>query len=162
VYRLACQLGISGVVYNDTKGVTVELQGEEEKIDEFLIRLQSGPDKPPVAKIHSCKTVDIAVIESEDKFSIKTSDSQGTALSQVTADIATCPDCLSEMFNSKNHSLRQAQYYDVRVCDVRQMRCSIHGRNRPAFSRAACCLRRMWTEDMANRQQRKNNNNANE
>jgi len=97
VYRLACRLGLSGIVYNDTKGVTVELQGEEEKIDELLVRLQSGPDKPPVAEIQSCKTVDIAVIESEDKFIIKASDSQGTALSQVTADIATCRDCLSEM-----------------------------------------------------------------
>ncbi len=97
MYRLACQLGLSGIVYNDTKGVTIELQGEKEKIDEFLVRLQSEADKPPVAEIQSCKTVDIAVIESEDKFSIKTSDSQGTALSQVTADIATCPDCLSEM-----------------------------------------------------------------
>jgi hydrogenase maturation protein HypF len=97
VYRLACQLGLSGIVYNDTKGVTVELQGKEGKIDEFLVRLQSEADKPPLAEIQSCKTVDIAVIESEDKFSIRTSDSQGTALSQVTADIATCPDCLSEM-----------------------------------------------------------------
>lgn len=97
VYRLACRLGLSGIVYNDTKGVTVELQGEEEKIDNFLLRLQSGTDMPPLAEIKSCKKVDIDVIETEDKFSIKTSDSQGTALSQVTADIATCPDCIHEM-----------------------------------------------------------------
>jgi len=97
VYRLACQLGLSGNVYNDTKGVTIELQGEEEKIDEFLVRLQSEADKPPLAEIKSCKTVDIAVIEAEDKFVIEKSDSQGTTLSQVTADIATCRDCLSEM-----------------------------------------------------------------
>jgi len=97
VYRLACRLGLSGVVYNDTKGVTIELQGKEEKIDEFLVRLQSEADKPPLAEIKSCKTVDIDVIEAEDKFIIETSDSQGTAISQVTADIATCRDCLSEM-----------------------------------------------------------------
>lgn len=97
VYRLACQLGLSGNVYNDTKGVNIELQGQEEKIDEFLVRLQSEADKPPLAEIQSCKTVDIDVIEAEDKFVIEPSDSQGTALSQVTADIATCQDCLSEM-----------------------------------------------------------------
>jgi len=97
VYRLACQLELSGVVYNDTKGVTIELQGREEKIDEFLIRLQSDADKPPLAEIKSCKTVDIDVIKAEDKFVIETSDSQGTALSQVTADIATCRDCIAEM-----------------------------------------------------------------
>lgn len=33
VYRLVCQLEFSGVVQNDTKGVTIELQGKEEKID---------------------------------------------------------------------------------------------------------------------------------
>ena len=97
VYRLACEIGLSGVVYNDTKGVKIELQGPEEKIDEFLVRLQSEADKPPLAEIKSCKTVDIAVIEAEDKFVIEASNSQGTALSQVTADIATCRDCLSEM-----------------------------------------------------------------
>ncbi len=94
VYSIARKLGLSGVVYNDTKGVTIELQGKEEKIDEFLVRLQSR-DKPPLAQIKSCKTVDIAVSEAEDKFIIETSDSEGSALSEVTADIATCRDCLA-------------------------------------------------------------------
>ena len=102
VYRLACQLELSGVVYNDTKGVKIELQGDEKKIDEFLIRLQSDADKPPLAEIQSCKTVDIDVIKAEDKFAIEASDSQGTALSQVTADIATCRDCLSEMTDKED------------------------------------------------------------
>ena len=38
VYRIAQSLGLSGIVYNDTKGVTVELQGKAEKIAEFLAR----------------------------------------------------------------------------------------------------------------------------
>jgi len=101
VYSIARKLGLSGFVYNDTKGVTIELQGKEKKIDEFLVRLQSR-DKPPLAEIKSCKTVDIALIKAEDKFIIETSDSQGTALSEVTADIATCRDCLTEMAEKKN------------------------------------------------------------
>jgi len=101
VYSIARKLGLSGFVYNDTKGVTIELQGKEEKIAEFLVRLQSR-DKPPLAEIKSCKTVDIAVSEAEDKFIIETSDSQGTALSEVTADIATCRDCLAEMAEKKD------------------------------------------------------------
>jgi len=39
----------------------------------------------------------MAVVEDEDEFTIKTSESEGTALSQVTADIATCRACLAEM-----------------------------------------------------------------
>ncbi len=90
VYRIAQALGLSGVVYNDTKGVTVELQGEEEKIAAFLPRLQSGSDKPPLAEIKSCNVVEIPVVEAEGEFIIETSDSQGTPLSQVTADVTAC------------------------------------------------------------------------
>ena len=105
VYRIAQTLGLSGVVYNDTKGVTVELQGEEKRIADFLPRLQSGTDKPPLAEIKSCNVVEIPVVEAEGKFIIETSDSQsawgrlaaGTPLSQVTADVAACRDCLAEM-----------------------------------------------------------------
>ncbi len=97
VYRLARGLGLTGKVFNDTKGVTVELQGAEAGIDEFLRRLRSGPDKPPLAEIQSYRRVDVEPVEGETGFVIEKSDSQGTALSQVTADIATCGDCLSEL-----------------------------------------------------------------
>ncbi len=89
-------MGLYGFVYNDTKGVTVELQGGEEKIAEFLVRLR-GDDEPPMAEIKSCEAVDIAVVEDENKFIIKASDSEGAALSQVTADMIVCRDCLAEM-----------------------------------------------------------------
>jgi len=102
VYRIARGLGLSGVVYNDTKGVTIELQGRAEKIAEFLVRLQSNADKPPLAEIKSCDVVEIPVIEAESKFTIQTSDSQDSPLSQVTADIATCRDCLAEMADKED------------------------------------------------------------
>ena len=102
VYRIAQTLGLSGVVYNDTKGVTVELQGEEKRIADFLPRLQSGTDKPPLAEIKSCNVVEIPVVEAEGEFIIETSDSQGTPLSQVTADVAACRDCLAEMADKED------------------------------------------------------------
>ncbi len=101
VYRLACELGLAGFVYNDTKGVTIELQGEDEKIAEFLARLQSR-DRPPLAQIKSCKVIDVPVIEGEDKFVIGVSATEGSALSQVTSDIATCQDCLVELNDEKD------------------------------------------------------------
>ena len=102
VYRIARSLGLTGVVYNDTKGVTIELQGGEEKIAEFVARLQSDAEKPPLAKIQSCRTVDIPLVEAEDDVVIETSHSQGAPLSQVTADMATCRDCLTEMADKKD------------------------------------------------------------
>ena len=97
VYRIARMLGLSGLVYNDTKGVTIELQGRDENIAKFLNRLKSNTDKPPLAEIKSCEAIDIPVVEKETEFVIQASDSHGTALSQVTADTATCGDCLAEM-----------------------------------------------------------------
>ena len=102
VYRIARALGLSGCVCNDTKGVTIELQGEGERIVEFLARLQSQNEKPPLAEIKSCIQVDIPVIDEEDKFTIESSDPEGTILSQVTADIATCRDCLAEMTDNND------------------------------------------------------------
>jgi len=97
VYRLATTLGLTGTVLNDTRGVTIELQGAEEGIDEFLCRLHAGPDRPPMAELHSCLRVDIEPIEGESGFVIQASESSGAPLSHVTADIATCEDCLAEL-----------------------------------------------------------------
>ena len=95
VYRLAKQLSLAGFVYNDTRGVTIELQGEQERIVECLRRLQDK-DKPPLAEIISCRTVDIDIVEGEEQFVISESDSAGTAFSQVTADMAICGDCRAD------------------------------------------------------------------
>lgn len=97
VYKIATAIGLTGFVYNHTNGVTIELQGAEQKIAEFLRWLKSEDEKPPMAEIKTCDVSDIPPVRDEDKFLIRTSDSQGTPLSQVTADIATCKDCLNEM-----------------------------------------------------------------
>jgi hydrogenase maturation protein HypF len=97
VYRLAHKLGLTGTVFNDSAGVTIELQGEERQVDEFLIRLHSRPDRPPLAEILSCMRIDIATVDGETEFTIRGSESAGTASSHVTADVATCEDCLREL-----------------------------------------------------------------
>jgi hydrogenase maturation protein HypF len=102
VYRIASELGLSGFVYNDTSGVTIELQGSAEKISAFITRLKNAPDKPPLAKIETCKVFDIPLIEDESKFIIQASDSRGIPVSHVTADTAICKDCLAEMRDKKD------------------------------------------------------------
>lgn len=102
VYRLARRFGLTGTVYNDTKGVTVELQGREGDVDKFLELLQLQPDKPPLAEIRSLRRTSIEPVEGECGFTIDKSIATGTALSQVTADIATCPDCLVELADEQD------------------------------------------------------------
>jgi hydrogenase maturation protein HypF len=119
VYRLARQLNLTGFVYNDARGVTIELQGEQTRITEFINRLLSQ-NAPPLAKITSCRAIDLKPVEQEQEFVIEQSDARrkaslrrepslsgtggGTPISRVTADIATCADCLVELFNKEGRS----------------------------------------------------------
>ncbi len=96
VYRLAQSLHLTGFVYNDSKGVTIEVQGKKEKITEFIDRLR-GKDKPALSQIKNVSMSDVDLTEGEEEFTIKESKQTGTSLSEVTADIAVCEDCLSEM-----------------------------------------------------------------
>jgi len=96
VHRLATALGLSGFVLNDAQGVTIELQGPGLRIEEFLSRLASS-DKPPLARIKSCEAVNLPTVEGEGGFVIEGSRSGGAVLSEVSADVAVCADCLREM-----------------------------------------------------------------
>jgi hydrogenase maturation protein HypF len=96
VHRLAMALELTGFVWNDTRGVTIELQGAEGRIDEFLNRLTSS-DRPPLARIESCEVQDLPLCRDESSFVISGSRSEGAVLSEVSADTAVCADCLREL-----------------------------------------------------------------
>jgi len=96
VHRLATSLGLSGFVLNDTRGVTIELQGQGTRIEEFVRRLRNS-DKPPLARIESCDAVALPTVEREGEFVIRGSRSGGAVSSEVSADVAVCEDCLGEM-----------------------------------------------------------------
>ncbi|MEA3296752.1 MAG: acylphosphatase, partial [candidate division Zixibacteria bacterium] len=51
VYRLACELGLSGWVRNSPQGVQIELEGKRTKLDEFVADLETK--KPKLAYIQS-------------------------------------------------------------------------------------------------------------
>jgi len=61
---------LTGFVYNDTKGVTIELQGEETKINDFIKRL-NGKDSPPLAHIEVCMVSDAKPVTEEHEFIIR-------------------------------------------------------------------------------------------
>jgi hydrogenase maturation protein HypF len=105
VHRLATSLGLTGFVLNDTRGVIIELQGRPPRIEEFLRRLASS-DKPPLAQIKSCETLDVPVSEGEDGFAIRMSQAGGDVLSEVSADVATCGDCLRELGDKRDFRYR--------------------------------------------------------
>ena len=94
VYGLATGLGLTGLVGNDLDGVFVEVEGPEPAVSEFLLRLER--DAPPLARIERV-TARAIVPRREASFHIAASDHAGPRRTLVSADTATCADCLREL-----------------------------------------------------------------
>jgi hydrogenase maturation protein HypF len=103
VYRLAGELGLMGWVSNDAQGVSLEVEGERQILETFLIRLQR--EKPAHAAICGLEP---AFLDSMGytAFEIRKSDPAGERTALVLPDIATCPDCLREIFEPANRRYR--------------------------------------------------------
>ncbi|MEN6384846.1 MAG: carbamoyltransferase HypF [Phycisphaerales bacterium] len=104
VFRLANELKLTGFIYNYTEGVIIEVQGSN--IEEFIARLKNAHNENPLIKIHSLEIQDIAVIENEKQFEITQSKEGGVISAEITADIATCKDCMRELFNKDDYRYR--------------------------------------------------------
>jgi hydrogenase maturation protein HypF len=103
VYRLARQEGISGRVRNDTAGVTIEAFGADPALDAFLRSLRQSP--PPAARIRDFFWEKIPS-ERPDGFRIVESEASGELEVSIPPDLATCPDCLSEIFDPADRRFR--------------------------------------------------------
>ena len=103
VYRCATSLGLTGWVENTSFGVRLEAEGEAENIGALLRALEESP--PPNASILSLEVEELEP-RAENTFVIRTSASQGARVAQILPDLATCPDCLSELFDPGDRRYR--------------------------------------------------------
>jgi hydrogenase maturation protein HypF len=104
IYRLATGLGLNGWVNNSPQGVFIEVEGSSEKLEKFLLHIET--DKPPRSSIQSLESLYLDPVGYK-KFEIKPSDKSGKKVALVLPDIATCPDCIKEIFDPLN---RRYQY----------------------------------------------------
>ena len=104
VHRLATDLELSGHVGNDTRGVFIEVEGPHDAAQEFMSRLVT--DAPGPARIDDVFACPMAP-SGGTGFSIVESRRQGTVRTFVSPDIATCRDCLAELFDPAD---RRARY----------------------------------------------------
>lgn len=104
VYRLATEMNLGGWVLNSSSGLTVEVEGEPAALDEFLARLDR--EKPAVAVILTRETSRLSPVFFEG-FEIRASDEAEQRTVAVLPDLATCGDCLRELFDSSD---RRYQY----------------------------------------------------
>lgn len=102
VYRLATSLDLRGWVRNDSQGVFLEVEGEEGDLRDFLHRLEQ--EKPAISFIQSLESTLLDAV-GFTRFEIRASeDGRKTAI--VLPDVATCPDCLREIFDPRNRRHR--------------------------------------------------------
>jgi hydrogenase maturation protein HypF len=102
VCNLARTLELNGYVLNDSKGVTVEIEGDEDKLRTFREKLPKSP--PPLAEIHNIEEELSDELNGYTEFIIKSSadDYRGRKTVLISPDIATCGDCIDEMENPED------------------------------------------------------------
>ncbi|MEW6750986.1 MAG: carbamoyltransferase HypF [Candidatus Latescibacterota bacterium] len=103
VYRLARELGLCGWVGNTPRGVTVEAEGDAGALRHFLTRLES--ERPPHASIQSLEPAILDPV-GYDGFAIRPSEEGGEKRVLVMPDIATCAECLREVWDPSNRRYR--------------------------------------------------------
>jgi len=103
VYRLAQEEGLAGFIGNDTDGVTIEVEGEPERAQAFLVRLRE--ETPPLARIDSVVAREVA-LKGDEGFRIVASEVLGRVSTGIPADAATCGDCLRELLDPKDRRYR--------------------------------------------------------
>jgi hydrogenase maturation protein HypF len=94
VYSLATSLGLGGLVGNDVDGVFAEVEGPPAAVDTFLHSL--AREAPPLARIERITTTAMRP-DGTASFSIAPSEPGRERRALVSADSATCADCLAEM-----------------------------------------------------------------
>ncbi|MDE2133203.1 MAG: carbamoyltransferase HypF [Alphaproteobacteria bacterium] len=96
VYRQAQKLGVSGWVENTAFGVRLEAEGIPDAIATLLRMIREIP--PPNASIVS---IDVEELNwrGDDGFVIRPSAADGARSAQILPDLATCEDCLRELFD---------------------------------------------------------------
>lgn len=104
VFSLARRRALRGHVFNNPIGVLIDVEGESNSIERFIKEIASNP--PPLSLIESIertKELDPAYFSD---FRILESTSNGEKFTPISADIATCGDCLEELFEPQNRRYR--------------------------------------------------------
>jgi hydrogenase maturation protein HypF len=104
VFGLAHRRALKGQVFNNHVGVLIDIEGESNTIEHFIneIKLNS----PPLSLIESVERSDNLDLAHYQDFRIVESISSGEKFTPISADIATCDDCLREMFDVENRRYR--------------------------------------------------------
>ena len=108
VYRLATGRHLRGTIRNTSAGVTIEIQGPAETVQDFVEHLPA--EAPPLARITNVAVHDVPCVAEQvgdvQDFCIVHSREGEEVRTLISPDVAICPDCLREMFDPKDRRYR--------------------------------------------------------
>src|ERR1039458_9644637 len=108
IYRLATSRRLSGTIRNTSAGVTIEIQGPAETVQDFVEHLPA--EAPPLARITNLAVREVpcvvAQIGGDQDFRIVHSAEGEEVRTLISPDVAICPDCLREMFDPNDRRYR--------------------------------------------------------
>jgi hydrogenase maturation protein HypF len=150
VYNLAQKLGLGGYVVNSTAGATIELEGADASIEEFLQTLRQSP--PPLAQIEDLAVCEIGAC-GEPTFEIGKSRAIEGEFALVSPDVGTCDDCWRDFSDPDNRRYGYA-FTNCTNCGPRYTIVQDVPYDRPATTMSAfrmCELCRAEYDDPTNR-----------
>ncbi|MDP9193362.1 MAG: carbamoyltransferase HypF [Acidobacteriota bacterium] len=103
VYQLAQRIGVGGRVWNHSRGVSIEAHGSDDALQLFIAALRT--EAPPAARVTSVASTEVAH-ENTTTFAIEESVASGEHRVSIPADLATCDDCLRELFDRTDRRYR--------------------------------------------------------
>lgn len=103
VYGLAERCGVRGSVRNDSLGVEIAAFGEADALDAFVAGIRE--DHPPAARLYELRVEPIP-FEARDAFVIEPSEVLDERFVPLSPDLATCADCLRELFDPNDRRYR--------------------------------------------------------
>ena len=98
-FKLAQSLGLTGYVFNSSSGVTIEIEGGEAEVEEFLATLKADP--PQLAEITQIALSDMET-QGDAGFSILGSREEAGEFALVPPDAGTCHACWSDFGDPAN------------------------------------------------------------
>jgi hydrogenase maturation protein HypF len=115
VWRLARAHGLSGWVANTSGGVAIEIEGPPDALDRFAAELRSS--LPALASIEAlrARTLPPAGVRG---FEIRASEAGAQVSVLAPWDVATCAQCLAELFDPASRRYRYA-FTTCAVCGPR-------------------------------------------
>ena len=104
VYRMAKKYLINGWVLNAADGVYIHAEGESKLVDEFIMELSDNP--PAASRVEEIDIKEVP-LEDFDSFEIRFSDDEAVEeTTLVSPELATCEDCVRELFNPNDRRYR--------------------------------------------------------